>query len=260
MKSAIACALVALSAILLFPSGRCASACTAPHDMKPPDVDTLIAGIIGWMREENVAPTRTRLMKFLYLADLHYARHHEGKTATGWRWYVNAFGPMANEAYSAFEAGVAAGWLRESGGGPDSNGEQGGAIFYDANVKPANDTLLAVGKVRQWIKKYGDDTNRLLRFVYGSTEPMLDAHEGDLLDFSDARPIDSKPIELLKSTRNQEKKFVAAMKALRAEYEAARAANAKIVDGPYDDVYRAGVPDETSELGGVATLVFGKRS
>jgi len=75
-------------------------------------IEMLLEGIIAWMRTEGVAPTRTRIVKFLYLADLQYARYHDGKTFTGWRWYTDSFGPFATEALRLLDEGVNEGWLR----------------------------------------------------------------------------------------------------------------------------------------------------
>ncbi|MFO0763036.1 MAG: hypothetical protein U0359_41755 [Byssovorax sp.] len=223
------------------------------------DSATLVQGLIAWMRQEGVAVTRTRLMKFIYLADLHHARHHEGATITGWRWYVHSFGPMANEAYVLLDRGVREGWLTSNAS--SSSGEEGepSAIFYDIVTKGAAEQLHGMGKVHRWIKTLGDDTPRLLRFVYGNTEPMVDAKEGEYLDFSSARPTDNvAPIHGRKPTRKEEKRFEEISKRLRARYEAAQASNAKIVDGPRDDAYFNDLPAEGASVNGDMILLFDK--
>jgi len=59
---------------------------------------------ITWLateREEVLSPIR--LVKFLYLTDLYYARKNEGKTLTGWPWRFVHYGPFCKEALSAIE-------------------------------------------------------------------------------------------------------------------------------------------------------------
>lgn len=221
------------------------------------DPKILVQGLVAWMRREGVAPTRTRLMKFLYLSDLHYARHHDGTTITGWRWYVNSFGPMANEAYEVFDRGVTEGWLSCTPGTAFDAEGGGRTIFYDVADKNAGDRLFEVGKVHRWIKEFGDDTGKLLRFVYGNTDPMADAKEGDVLDFSIARPTDQvAPIRGRAPTRKEEKKFEELSKKLQARYKATLAANEAAVNGPRDAAYFEGLPADETSIDGDILLLF----
>jgi hypothetical protein len=226
-----------------------------------PDPKTLLIGLIVWMRREGVAATRTRLMKFLYLADLHHARHHGGETVTGWRWRVDAYGPLAEEAYRLFEQGEAEGWLSAScpGERDDERGQK--AVFYDvASGMDVGDALLLVGKVRQWMRELGDQTGKLLRFVYGNTEPMMDAGEGDLLDFSPTRPVDNiKPLASRPLSRKDEKRFKELSDRLQARYETARTANRNAPQGPRDAAYLADLPEEDAQMGGDIELTFERR-
>jgi hypothetical protein len=47
--------------------------------------------------------------------------------------------------------------------------------------------ISVVSPLKRAIKKYGDDTQALLDYVYFETEPMEGVKKGDLLDFSKAR-------------------------------------------------------------------------
>lgn len=213
------------------------------------DAKTLTMGLIAWMRREGVAPTRTRLVKFLYLADLQHARYKGGRTLTGWRWRTKSFGPFASEARQLFDEGVRAGWLLQSGATEeDEDDDEGRAVFYD--VAHADVTLLEplplLGKVREWIKQYGDSTSNLLRFVYGHTEPMEVAKDGEDLDFTRARPPGPGPaVRSQPLSRKQEKRLDELMRNLRSEYEAARLASRTYADGPRDRAYFDGLPKET---------------
>src|SRR5262249_31041377 len=127
---------------------------------------------------------------------------------------------------------------------------------YDVPRRETPHDLLEVGKVRRWIKEFGDDTNRLLCFVYGNTEPMHDAFDGDVLDFSKAQPCDVRQLQGRPPTQRQEKRFADAMKRLRVEYETARAENANIQDGPRDAAYYDGLPQEDVPMNGIIELAF----
>jgi hypothetical protein len=212
------------------------------------DTKTLTRGLIAWMRREGVAPTRTRLVKFLYLADLQHARYKGGETITGWRWYTGPFGPVAVEALRLLDDGVKAGWLRRWDAGEDDQADdERRAVGYD--LLDADATLdgsmpLLLGKVRDWIKRYGDSTPRLLRFVYGNTEPMELARDGDVLDFARARPPGPGPAIDSHVPKKQAKKLDELMKRLRLEYAANRSSVVAFPDGPHDEEYYAGTPEE----------------
>lgn len=51
-------------------------------------------------------------MKLLYLADLYWAREHEGLTLTGGPWAFVHFGPFAGEALDTIEQASGAGLVR----------------------------------------------------------------------------------------------------------------------------------------------------
>lgn len=234
--------------------------------MPDPNIDTsiLLRGVIAMMRREQVAPTRTRVMKYLYLADLHYARYAEGRTLTGWEWRVDAFGPLAVPALHLFDQGTSEGWLRTWDAGADEDDGTKRAVGYDvvgdldAMLKALPGSI--VGKLREWIKTYGGSTNRLLRFVYGNTEPMEGAHEGDVLDFSRARiPGAGHVLPATTISTKQRKSMDELMRRIRADYDATRTASAKLVDGPYDDEFRRGVPADDELTAGEVELRFPRR-
>ncbi|WP_437996861.1 hypothetical protein WMF26_38895 [Sorangium sp. So ce185] len=194
-------------------------------------------------------------MKFLYLADLHYARHHAGQTLTRWRWYVHSFGPMANEAYSLFERGTREGWL-SANVEPRRDEEDSKTVFYNTNEVVPSDMMVSVGKVREWIKRFGDDTPRLLRYVYGSTEPMDGAREGEPLDFSRAQPLDAAPLKGRSPTNEEKRRFAEISARLKARYDSMAAANATVSDGPRDSAFFRDLPVDDERIGGEVVLTF----
>ncbi|XXY54559.1 hypothetical protein WME91_25850 [Sorangium sp. So ce269] len=226
------------------------------------DPKTLIRGLIAWMRMENVWPTRTRLVKFLYLADLQNARYRNGTTLTKWRWHVGSFGPVANECLDTLDDGERTGWIQARRLESDEDPESGhAAVIYSIPREDHESAASAMppilGKVRSWIKTYGDDTSRLLGFVYASTEPMDHVRPGDVLDFTRAHPVEqakpfpSKPAK--KTARDRIKKL---LESIRADYEAEQSQQSAMFEGPYDDVYYNETPAEEEPPRGELTISF----
>ncbi len=227
------------------------------------DAQKLTLSVIAAMRREGVAATRTRLVKFLYLADLQYARFHGGQTLTGWCWYVGPFGPVAAEALALFDRGVSEGWLglwAADATEPDEDQQAARAVIYnigEQHSEEENELPVKLGKLRDWIRRYGDSTNRLLGFVYGNTEPMERARPGEVLDFSTAIP--PGPGAAIKDRdigRKDQKKLDELMRKLRAEHAQKLAANAAFADGPNDDEFRTGIPRDGNLPSGPFILSF----
>lgn len=223
------------------------------------DPQELLRAIIAAMQQEGATPTRTRLVKFLFLADLIWARYHGGATATGWNWYVDKFGPCATAALQLLDDGVAEGWLTETLYGRNEPDETGPvAKIYrlaqnDNGVPPQLPPGL--GKLRSLVKKYGGDTNRLLHFTYGDTEVMVGMTSGKKIDFSKARPVVQAKSVGSTYTDRQRKRFRELMGKLREERIAAEAASTAI-EGPLDEAYFRGLPREDGPTEGEVELVF----
>ena len=226
--------------------------------------EELLRGIIALMAQEGVAPTKTRLMKFLYLADLHHARFNNGRTLTQWTWRVDSFGPLSTEGLSCIDRGVQEGWLFTQPVSVDEVEDTSNrATFYRlGSAEVVRDAVNCVpagisGQMRRWIKKYGHETNRLLAFVYGNTEPMEDARPGDVLDFGVARPPGpGRPIQDAPLSAKQKKRMAELIGRIRKGYEEKRAAADRVPNGPYDTEYYQGVPEEDGVVPGEIELHF----
>jgi len=145
-----------------------------------------------------------RLVKFIYLADLYFAREHGGRTLTNFPWAFVYYGPYCREAlYSIKDAafhGIINMKTYESKFGQEE----------DYNMFSCDDSCVdqdieeklpmeVISYLKSAIRRYGDDTPLLLDHVYFETEPMIDAKKGDLLDFSKAKALSpSKPVKLKK--------------------------------------------------------------
>ena len=66
----------------------------------------LVHLIVWHAAETGNALTPLRLVKFLYLADLYYARAHRGETLTGWPWAFVHYGPYCSEAMDTIQEAV----------------------------------------------------------------------------------------------------------------------------------------------------------
>jgi len=215
--------------------------------MRSVEPKALLRGIIKVMRRQRMAPTRTRLVKLLYLADLHHARHHDGATLTRWHWYVGPFGPVAKEALSLLDQGVAEGWLRLWDSGlTDANEDTGRrtAVVYDLEGDEPAELPAGYGRLEEWIARYGDTTNGLLRFVYGNTEPMLVANPGEDLDFTTAiHPKTAKPISHTLSAKSK-KRMKQIIRRIAAAMDPLPAAQASLAGDVYDEEFDRGVPQD----------------
>jgi hypothetical protein len=147
----------------------------------------------------------------------------------------------------------------------DAVNENTGAAFvydltdYESADRAKEEMPVGFGMLRNWIKKYGPDTNSLLRFVYGNTEPMENAVEGSLLDFTTARPIAvAKPIPSRKLTTQERLKLDDLLSRMRAKYRRIQEKNEAMNFAPYDDAYYEGLPREIETPSGTVVLRFPK--
>lgn len=199
--------------------------------------------LIAWQAtSRHGALTAIRLVKFLYLADLYFARRNGGKTLTGWRWRFVHYGPFCGEALDAIKTATDRGVIAARAYESKFSGEEKqvySGVDLDRepavlNTLPTYVTLPLGGAVRTW----GDDTAGLLDHVYFHTEPMQHARPDDVLDFSTARePVREQPVTM---TKLPHKKIQKAREALRKLGAAAKPA-APDNEALYDDVFQRGL-------------------
>lgn len=129
------------------------------------------------------------LLKYLYLADLAYAREHGGVPFTGTIWTFYKFGPWSQEAHARIEPSLSA--LGAEKRTFPSRYREDDAVRWRLSHElldelgghlPAEVALPLARAVRD----FGDDTSGLLDHVY-RTWPMLTAAPGDVLDLSPPR-------------------------------------------------------------------------
>jgi len=154
------------------------------------DVIKLIQWIVWYATTEGISLTRLRLVKFLYLADLFFAREKNGSTYTNLPWAFIHYGPYCNEVTREIDSAVSLELIEEEA----YQSKYGDKDYYlyrsRFEEQPAlpSDLPTYVSSELKWaIRKWGEDAGGLLDYVYFETEPMNNVHPGDLLDFSQAR-------------------------------------------------------------------------
>lgn len=184
-----------------------------------------------------------RLVKFLYLADLYWARENNGKTLTGWRWKFVHYGPFCNESLEYIEKAHSDG-LIDKGTYESKYVDEDYFLYWCKESRTDIERKLPIyltSPLQEAISKWGDDTFGLLDYVYFETEPMLDAKKGDLLDFSKAKkPEVPKEIEMVKLSSKQLAKGKEIMERLKSKYKEGFQ-RAELFEPVYDETYQQGI-------------------
>jgi len=128
------------------------------------------------------------LLKYVYLADMEYAKHHDGQTYTGTDWKFHHFGPYSSLAYTeigeAVESLGAEKRTIQSRFSPKDYVRYGADSDEETYSKLKRELGIEIwGSVSGYVDKYKDNTGSLLHYVY-ATPPMLNAAPGERLNFS----------------------------------------------------------------------------
>ena len=143
----------------------------------------LIAAIATSIREFAGAPTKTKILKLLYLLDIESYRK-SGVTLTGFDWKFYKYGPWAATYDDALQGAVEAHRITISAPSTDE-----GATFINPTEPLALsivfpkvvEELTAKRIIEAWATR---PTVELLDYVYFHTAPMRDAIRNEALDFS----------------------------------------------------------------------------
>jgi len=198
---------------------------------------------VCYATEKEMKLSRVRLVKFIYLADLYWARENNGETLTGWQWKFVHYGPFCSESLAYIERAHHDGLI-----GKDSYESKFTDDDYFVYWCKENRTdierklpIYLTSPLHEAISKWGDDTFGLLDYVYFETEPMLEAKKGDLLDFSKARkPEKPEPIEMIKLSPKQVAKGKEIIERLKTKYKKGLESQTRAPKPIYDEVYRKG--------------------
>lgn len=170
-------------------------------------VSDLITYIVWYATQRGMKLTTTRVVKFVYLADLFYARANGGAMFTGCPWRFIHYGPYCSEVMTELQSAVKTNQIfedrRESKFGDKDYFLYTSSDNEAENIENEIPTSI-LSPLRLSIKLFGDDTQALLDCVYFETEPMEDVRKGDLLDFNKARPLEkSKLVVFAKPSKKQ---------------------------------------------------------
>lgn len=191
------------------------------------------------------------LIKYVYLADLFYAKKNKGQTYTGVDWQFYKFGPWAQSVNTRIDPALNAihankytfeseyegkdEWFRW-----DLSNDQ---LYDDKESKiPSCITLHLKGIIH----KYNRDTYTLLDFVY-KTKPMLAAAPSEILDLSKVLNIEehTEVAKKEKLSKKKQKKFAERMKGLQAKFSNRTQKKRNLVNpisNPrFDEVFEEGV-------------------
>lgn len=193
------------------------------------------------------------LVKYVYLADLFYARHNKGRTYTGLKWVFHHFGPWSVECYKRIEPALEAvgATKKKIESAKHDDFIRWSADDYDQFEKCNEQMdLIVSGTIQKYMQKFGSDTYGLLDFVY-KTEPMLNAAPEETLDFmvyavSDLETPEDKPkLELSDRQKKKQRQKLLTLKGKLNQKleERIKARKAKTCPLPprYDDVFFEGL-------------------
>lgn len=191
------------------------------------------------------------LLKLVYLADLAYARQHEGQTLTGVPWVFHNFGPWDKALHFFLVAQLASGAFR-SEQKVSVMGEYTRYSLAEGEAEAIEDRFIELDRalppeasstIKWAVHQFGTDTQNLLHYVYG-TEPILRAAPEEQLSFSGLQSVgaarggisaSAPPAETLSKTQlrkaeETKKQSKARIKALLQERRVARQAHTHTVD------------------------------
>ncbi|NQT11698.1 MAG: hypothetical protein HQ582_03045 [Planctomycetes bacterium] len=194
------------------------------------------------------------LIKYVYLADMDYAKFNGGETFTGAEWVFHKFGPWSVAVNDEIDASLPP-WGAKREPFPSKFSDED-CIRW--SVDPG-DILVAESKkqlplevrhiVSSYIDRFHNDTSGLLHFIY-ATPPLLNAAPGELLDFSVMPGETPEPktsfVPLVdRLSRKKRKRLAEGMEELRKRFKAgtapAQTSRTRRLDRETDGIFEEGV-------------------
>jgi hypothetical protein len=223
--------------------------------------ENLIQYITWYATEQGEVLSPIRLVKFLYLADLFYARKFHGETLTKWPWRFIHYGPFCGEALEAIDNATNNGLIEAIPYVSKFDDED--HFLYKCRLEkdhPLHEILpiSITAPLENAIKRWGGDTYQLLDYVYFETEPMEEVQFRDLLDFNKARkPQIIESVEMKSLSKEKIKEGKEAIQKLKNSFSKSLAKSNVIVP-IYDEIYHSAVEimdeDELAEFSGYAEI------
>jgi hypothetical protein len=195
------------------------------------------------------------LIKYVYLADLSYARLNNGQSFTGIDWQFYKFGPWSQAVHARIEPALNAIHANRNQFSSDYDDKEDWVrwILHDDRLldekRRALPSVIRMDLKRD-IHKFGKDTPSLLDYVY-KTKPMLSAAPNEHLDLSlvvDNTPKDNEGTQKLRMdnlSNKMKKDFKQKMADLRKQHQQRKSTTPKLIkpvrNPRYDKVYEEGV-------------------
>ncbi|HTG35215.1 MAG TPA: hypothetical protein VLB76_20035 [Thermoanaerobaculia bacterium] len=205
-----------------------------------------VAGEAEDFRDRELGPIH--LLKFVYLADLAYARA-ERESFTGASWKFHKFGPWAVDVYQRIQPAIHFIGASERRFSATANEEGVRWRVKDACLSRDLEPKLpwsVAREVKHAVHQYGSDTTGLLHFVY-RTPPMLRAAPGEALNLlveeaveSEAMQVTTAETKLPEMSKTKVKKLQALVK---GRLEERRRLKTLVTPEPaprYDEVFTMG--------------------
>ncbi len=225
--------------------------------------EQLIQYITWYATEQGEVLTSIRLVKFLYLADLFYARIFHGETITKWPWRFVHYGPFCVEALETIENAAMSGLIESIPYESKFDDEE--HFLYKCRLDkdhPLHEILpiSITAPLENAIKRWGGETYQLLDYVYFETEPMEDVCFRDLLDFNKVKKTETvKSIEMKPLSKENVKKAKEAINKLKESFLLS-SEKSNIVLPIYDDIYYRALQimdeEELTEISGCSDISF----
>lgn len=198
----------------------------------------LVSGILTSLREFGGTPTKTKVLKLLYLADVENWRD-QGSRLTDLNWIFYLYGPWTAE-YDPLLSEMEAERLIEVRPGH----EDGEAIFVNVIVPTdlgqiglSTPTYFAL---KELVERWGlRPTSELLDYVYFDTEPMREAVRGQALDFHSVRPRSAVPLYRSPKSNSNSGEIARVRRSLEAALarDSAESTSADFRPARYDDSF-----------------------
>jgi len=213
----------------------------------------LMAGEEEDYTERQLGPIH--LIKYVYLADLAFARRNGGTTFTNAPWEFYKFGPWSQSVNARIEPALSAiGAEKKSFPSNYGDKEEWVRWFitddYLAEKKERELPPVITMCLKREIHKYGKDTVGLLDYVY-TTKPMLSAAPKELLDFSVAaedayqRSTTGQPLRSAQLSAKMQKTLKSKMLDLQKTHQSRETNKIRLINpvkNPrFDDVFKEGV-------------------
>ena len=152
---------------------------TSPRDK----TEKLLIGILNAIRDRGGSTNKTKLLKFLYLADIAYYRA-KGEMLTCFHWIFHLYGPWTSDFDPIVSDMVGKQLISVTEWEHDEGEAQYFKTENKVDLNDLIDNLDAQHELSLELDSWADKPlGELLDHIYFETEPMRDAKRGSSLDF-----------------------------------------------------------------------------